>query len=142
MQQGLQLLIARLQASYSLLKLILTSHQRRQAFGAGAFLLKLSLHILYQGGEIVRFGSVDIGCAVSTDRGLLAPVIRDLGNARIHDIADKTRDIVDRTRRNKLKPDDFGAQLEKLYMDNWDQILAKSGLTKDNLDHPEQQPNK
>lgn len=59
-------------------------------------------------GEIVSFGSVDLGVAVSTDRGLLAPMLRDVGNARIHDIAEQTRAIVERARNGKLKADDFG----------------------------------
>jgi pyruvate dehydrogenase E2 component (dihydrolipoamide acetyltransferase) len=63
---------------------------------------------VYEAGELVRFGSIDIALAVSTERGLLAPLVRDLGNARIHDIADKTREIVERARDGKLRQEDFG----------------------------------
>jgi pyruvate dehydrogenase E2 component (dihydrolipoamide acetyltransferase) len=59
-------------------------------------------------GDVVSSASVDIGIAVNTERGLLAPVLRDLARARIHDIADQTRDLVERARTNKLKPHDFG----------------------------------
>lgn len=59
-------------------------------------------------GEIVRFATVDIGVAVSTERGLLAPMLRDLGNARVHDIAERTRALVERARANKLRAEDFG----------------------------------
>ncbi len=59
-------------------------------------------------GEVVGFANIDIGIAVSTERGLLAPVLRDLARARIHDIAEQTRDLVERARTNKLKPHDFG----------------------------------
>lgn len=59
-------------------------------------------------GEIVSFGSIDVGVAVSTERGLLAPMLRDVGKARIHDIAEQTRAVVERARSGKLKADDFG----------------------------------
>jgi pyruvate dehydrogenase E2 component (dihydrolipoamide acetyltransferase) len=59
-------------------------------------------------GEIVSFASVDIGIAVSTERGLLAPMLRDLGSARVHDVAERTRALVERTRTNKLRAEDFG----------------------------------
>ena len=59
-------------------------------------------------GEIVSFATVDIGVAVSTERGLLAPMLRDLGNARVHDIAERTRSLVERARTNKLRAEDFG----------------------------------
>lgn len=63
---------------------------------------------VYESREIIRFGTIDIAVAVSTERGLLAPMVRDLGNARIHDVADKTRELVERARANKLRSEDFG----------------------------------
>jgi pyruvate dehydrogenase E2 component (dihydrolipoamide acetyltransferase) len=63
---------------------------------------------IYDCGELVRFGSIDIAVAINTERGLLAPIVRDLGNARIHDIADKVRELVERARSGKLRQDDFG----------------------------------
>ncbi len=59
-------------------------------------------------GDVVSFATVDIGIAVSTERGLLAPMLRDLAQARVHDIAERTRSLVERARTNKLRADDFG----------------------------------
>jgi pyruvate dehydrogenase E2 component (dihydrolipoamide acetyltransferase) len=54
------------------------------------------------------FDSVDIGVAVNTDRGLLVPVVRDIGRAPLAEVAAKAGDVVDRARHNALKPGDMG----------------------------------
>ncbi len=59
-------------------------------------------------GEVVSFATIDLGVAVNTERGLLAPMLRDLGNARVHDLAERTRALVERARVNKLRAEDFG----------------------------------
>ena len=54
------------------------------------------------GADIVYHGYQDIGVAVSTDRGLVVPVIRDAGNLRIADVEKSILDYSDKARHGKL----------------------------------------
>ena len=45
--------------------------------------------------------------AVDTERGLLTPVIRDAGELDIAGLAAQIADLAERTRNNKLKPDEL-----------------------------------
>jgi 2-oxoglutarate dehydrogenase E2 component (dihydrolipoamide succinyltransferase) len=48
-----------------------------------------------------------LGIAVDTERGLLVPVIRDAGDLNIGGIARKVADLAERTRTNKVSPDEL-----------------------------------
>ncbi len=52
--------------------------------------------------DIVYHGYQDIGVAVSTDRGLVVPVIRDAGNLRIADVEKSIVDYSEKARHGKL----------------------------------------
>ena len=54
------------------------------------------------GSDIVYHGYQDIGVAVSTDRGLVVPVIRDAGNLRIADVEKSILDYSEKARHGKL----------------------------------------
>ena len=54
------------------------------------------------GSDIVYHGYQDIGVAVSTDRGLVVPVIRDAGNLRIADVEKSIVDYSEKARHGKL----------------------------------------
>ena len=56
---------------------------------------------------IVRYGRVDIGVAVSIDEGLITPVVRSADRKSIGTIARETRDLVERARLRKLRPEEF-----------------------------------
>jgi 2-oxoglutarate dehydrogenase E2 component (dihydrolipoamide succinyltransferase) len=49
----------------------------------------------------------NLGIAVDTDRGLLVPVIRDAGDLNIAGLARKIADLAERTRTNKVSPDEL-----------------------------------
>ena len=49
-----------------------------------------------------------LGIAVDTDRGLLVPVIHDAGDLNLGGLARKIADLADRTRTNKVSPDELG----------------------------------
>ncbi len=49
-----------------------------------------------------------LGVAVDTDRGLLVPVIHDAGDLNLGGIARKIADLAERTRANKVSPDELG----------------------------------
>lgn len=54
------------------------------------------------GTDIVYHGYQDVGVAVSTQRGLVVPVIRDAGNLRIADVEKSILDYSDKARNGKL----------------------------------------
>jgi 2-oxoglutarate dehydrogenase E2 component (dihydrolipoamide succinyltransferase) len=58
-------------------------------------------------GEITYFDAEHLGVAVDTERGLLVPVIRDAGDLSIAGLARKIADLADRTRNNKIVPDEL-----------------------------------
>ncbi len=66
-----------------------------------------ALNIQVHGGEIHRFGSADIGVAVSTEGGLITPIVKDAGGKSVHDIAVVMADLATRARSGKLKQDEF-----------------------------------
>jgi 2-oxoglutarate dehydrogenase E2 component (dihydrolipoamide succinyltransferase) len=58
--------------------------------------------------QIVYHAEAHLGIAVDTDRGLLVPVIKSAGDLNIAGIARKITDLAERTRSNKITPDDLG----------------------------------
>ncbi|TDP96128.1 2-oxoglutarate dehydrogenase, E2 component, dihydrolipoamide succinyltransferase [Labedaea rhizosphaerae] len=71
---------------------------------------KLNASISEDGKEVTYHGSEHLGIAVDTDRGLLTPAIHDAGDLSITGLAHKINDLAERTRANKVTPDElFGA---------------------------------
>ena len=60
-----------------------------------------------EAGTVTYFDAEHIGVAVDTERGLLVPVIRDAGDLNIGGLARKISDLAERTRTNKLSPDEL-----------------------------------
>ena len=58
-------------------------------------------------GEVTYHDGEHLGIAVDTERGLLVPVIRDAGDLNIAGIARKVADLAERTRTNKVSPDEL-----------------------------------
>jgi len=52
--------------------------------------------------------AVHLGVAVDTDRGLLVPVIHGAGDLNLGGLARKTADLAERTRTNRVAPDELG----------------------------------
>ena len=59
------------------------------------------------GENIVYHGTENISFAVDTERGLLTPVIRSAASLNIAQIAQQISELADRTRNNKLTPDEL-----------------------------------
>jgi 2-oxoglutarate dehydrogenase E2 component (dihydrolipoamide succinyltransferase) len=71
---------------------------------------KLNASISDDATEVTYHGVEHLGIAVDTDRGLLTPAIRDAGDLSISGLAHKIGDLAERTRANKVTPDElFGA---------------------------------
>ncbi len=71
---------------------------------------KLNASIDEEAKEVTYHGAEHLGIAVDTERGLLTPAIHNAGDLSVAGIAHKIADIAERTRANKVTPDElFGA---------------------------------
>jgi len=59
------------------------------------------------GDSIVYPDHENVSIAVDTERGLLTPVVRDAAELNIAQLAQQIADLAERTRDNKLKPDEL-----------------------------------
>ncbi len=55
---------------------------------------------------ILSYDRIDVGIAVDTKRGLMSPVVRDLGGDSLYGLVSKIDDVIDRARHGALGPDD------------------------------------
>ena len=60
-----------------------------------------------EGDEIVYHDAEHLGVAVDTERGLLVPVIHDAGDLNLGGLARKVADLAERTRTNRISPDEL-----------------------------------
>jgi pyruvate dehydrogenase E2 component (dihydrolipoamide acetyltransferase) len=67
-----------------------------------------SVNSSVEGDQITYHGAENLGVAVDTDRGLLVPVIKDAGDLNIAGLARRIADLAERTRTNKVSPDELG----------------------------------
>src|SRR4051794_34668606 len=61
-----------------------------------------------EAGTVTYHDTENLGIAVDTDRGLLVPVIHDAGDLSLGGLARKIADLAERTRTNKITPDELG----------------------------------
>jgi pyruvate dehydrogenase E2 component (dihydrolipoamide acetyltransferase) len=61
-----------------------------------------------EAGTITYHDAEHLGVAVDTERGLLVPVIHDAGDLNLGGMARKIADLAERTRGNKVSPDELG----------------------------------
>jgi pyruvate dehydrogenase E2 component (dihydrolipoamide acetyltransferase) len=65
------------------------------------------LNACWTGEEIVVSHACHIGIAVDTEAGLLVPVIRDVANLGLRQVAERSRDLAERARQRKLKAEEM-----------------------------------
>jgi pyruvate dehydrogenase E2 component (dihydrolipoamide acetyltransferase) len=68
---------------------------------------KLNANIDTDAGEVTYFDHENVAIAVDTEKGLLTPVVKDAGDLSIAGLAKKIADLAERTRSNKITPDDL-----------------------------------
>ncbi len=68
---------------------------------------KVNATIDTEAGTITYPSAENVSIAVDTEKGLLAPVIKDAGDLNIAGLARKIVDLAERSRTNKLGPDDL-----------------------------------
>jgi len=69
---------------------------------------QLNASIDQEAGTVTYHGSENLGIAVDTDKGLIVPVIKNAGDLNLGGIARAIADLADRTRANKVSPDELG----------------------------------
>ncbi|GAA3554571.1 hypothetical protein GCM10022419_038720 [Nonomuraea rosea] len=68
---------------------------------------KLNATINNETMEVTYFDVEHLGLAVDTERGLIAAVIKNAGDLNLAGLARKTADLAERTRANKVTPDEI-----------------------------------
>jgi pyruvate dehydrogenase E2 component (dihydrolipoamide acetyltransferase) len=68
---------------------------------------KLNATINNETNEVTYFDVENLGVAVDTERGLLAAVVKEAGDLNLAGLARKITDLADRTRANKVTPDEI-----------------------------------
>ncbi|ASO22214.1 2-oxoglutarate dehydrogenase E2 component (dihydrolipoamide succinyltransferase) [Actinoalloteichus hoggarensis] len=68
---------------------------------------KLNASVNEQSKEITYHGAEHLVVAVDTERGLLVPVIHNAGDLNLGGLARKITDLAERTRANKITPDEL-----------------------------------
>ncbi|MEU7891640.1 2-oxoglutarate dehydrogenase, E2 component, dihydrolipoamide succinyltransferase [Nonomuraea sp. NPDC049152] len=68
---------------------------------------KLNATINNETNEVTYFDVENLGVAVDTERGLLAAVVKSAGDLNLAGLARKITDVAERTRDNKVTPDEL-----------------------------------
>jgi pyruvate dehydrogenase E2 component (dihydrolipoamide acetyltransferase) len=74
---------------------------------ATALLRHPTLNSTFNGTEITRYGDVHLGMAVSVPDGLIVPVLRNIHLMGLKEIRQRSVDLVDRARAQRLKQDEM-----------------------------------
>ena len=61
----------------------------------------------FAGDAIVQYADVDLGIAVAIEEGLLTPVIRAAQNKSLREISEAVKDLANRARNKRMKPEEF-----------------------------------
>jgi pyruvate dehydrogenase E2 component (dihydrolipoamide acetyltransferase) len=83
----------------------------------------------FQGEKILQHGSVNIGMAVALEDGLTLPVIHRVDAMSIRQIAERSRELAQMARENRLQPDELSgstfsiSNMGMLNVDNFAAIL-------------------
>jgi pyruvate dehydrogenase E2 component (dihydrolipoamide acetyltransferase) len=68
---------------------------------------KPTCNVSWYDDAIVQYNNVDVSVAVSTDGGLITPIVRNADQKTLPQISNEMKDLAKRARDNKLKPEEF-----------------------------------
>ncbi len=75
---------------------------------AGKALQKFpALNASLEGDRIVQYESINIGTAVAGEAGLIVPVVKNVQEKSLREIAGETRDLFARARTGRLRPEEY-----------------------------------
>ncbi len=61
----------------------------------------------FAGDAVIEYAKVHVAVAVAIEEGLVTPVIRDAQNKSLREISEAVKDLANRARTKKLKPDEY-----------------------------------
>jgi len=65
------------------------------------------VNVSFAEDSLIRHKHIHMGIAVATERGLIVPVVRDVDQKTLSQIARETRDLAERAQSGKLQPPDY-----------------------------------
>ncbi len=65
------------------------------------------VNVSLQDDQIIYYKSTNVGMAVAGDNGLIVPVVKNVQEKTLSQIAGETRDLVARAKEGKLKPEEY-----------------------------------
>jgi pyruvate dehydrogenase E2 component (dihydrolipoamide acetyltransferase) len=65
------------------------------------------VNVSFAEDSLIRHSHIHIGVAVATERGLIVPVLRDVDQKTLSQIARETRDLAERANSGKLQPAEY-----------------------------------
>jgi pyruvate dehydrogenase E2 component (dihydrolipoamide acetyltransferase) len=68
---------------------------------------KPNCNVSWYDDAIIQYNNVDVSVAVATDGGLITPIIRNADQKSLAQISGEMKDLAQRARENKLKPEEF-----------------------------------
>jgi len=74
---------------------------------ASALLRHPAINATFNGTEVTRYGDVNLGIAVAVPDGLIVPVLRNIHLMGLKEIRQRSADLVDRARAQRLKQDEM-----------------------------------
>ncbi len=74
---------------------------------AASLLQHPQVNASYQDKAVRYYDQADIGVAVAIDEGLITPIIRAANQKSLREIATEVRDLAERARHRKLKPEEY-----------------------------------
>lgn len=64
-------------------------------------------NVTYAGDKLIKYSRSDISVAVSTPTGLITPIIRDAANIGLASISTQMKELAERAKEGKLKPEEY-----------------------------------
>lgn len=65
------------------------------------------INVSLQDNKIIYYKSINVGTAVAGDKGLVVPVIKNVQNKTLLDVAKESKDLVARGKEGKLQPEEY-----------------------------------
>jgi len=66
------------------------------------------MHVSFENDQLKRLSDINVGLAIDTARGLVAPVFYKADQLSLAEIASRRVDVIERANQNRLTPDDMG----------------------------------
>ena len=65
------------------------------------------INVTLKDDQVVTYKSINVGTAVAGDNGLVVPVIKNVQNKTLTDVARESKDLVARAREGRLAPEEY-----------------------------------